>query len=69
MRNVSDNGGIDQSRSQKALESLLSDDSDDKSIADDTSQNLPSRNWSGEKFEKPAWKARGNGFVLQSFKV
>ena len=40
---VSDNGGIDESQLQKALESLLSDDSDDASIADDTSQNLPSR--------------------------
>ena len=34
---VSDNGGIDESQLQKALESLLSDDSDDASIADDTS--------------------------------
>ena len=41
--NVSDNGGIDESRLQKALESLLSDEADDESIADDTSQNLPSR--------------------------
>ena len=40
---VSDNGGIDESQLQKALESLLSDDSDDASNADDTSQNLPSR--------------------------
>ena len=35
--------GIDESQLQKALESLLSDDSDDASIADDTSQNLPSK--------------------------
>ena len=41
--NVSDNGGIDESRLQKALDSLVSDESDDESIADDTSQNLPSR--------------------------
>ena len=41
--NVSDNGGIDESRIQKALGCLLSDDSDDESIADDTSKKVPSR--------------------------